>query len=157
MIPLALSLDGRVAQVVAFAYNPAQKRVPKGAEDGGKWTDDETSSLNRALRAINNHKPSTAAKQRLAEAQERTIVRALGAKQSEDNDPVDVYGVARSGRKYGVEVKTLVDNKNDKITMHPESLARKERWARKEKAVLHTVVIDVRTADRAVYYRKDVE
>ena len=46
---------------------------------------------------------------------------------------------------HGIEIKTLMDNKNDKITMHPKSRRRKEEWLKKEKACgLHTVVLDDR-------------
>lgn len=140
-----------------YAFNPHQRRRSKGGAQAGEWTDDENSSALRAARALAHHKPSTAVKQRAADAQERFVARALGAKQSGDNDAVDVQGVARvTGRRFGVEVKTLMDNRNDKITMHPESLLRKLRWARKERAALHTVIVDLRSGAPRLYHRRGV-
>jgi len=52
--------------------------------------------------------------------------------------------IDRGGKKIGIEVKTFTDNANDKVTMHPDARKRKERWARKEKASLYTVVVDAR-------------
>jgi hypothetical protein len=83
------------------------------------------------------------------------VAKALGATLIDDNEPLDVQGVA-GGRKYGVEVKTFIHNTNDKVTIHPESLRRKLAWARREKAALHTVVVDLRGGGYAVYHRRGV-
>jgi len=61
----------------------------------------------------------------------------------------------RAGKMHGVEVKTLVDNKNNKITMHPSSRARKTAWAHSHHARLHTVVVDSRAKNK-LYYHKGV-
>lgn len=48
---------------------------------------------------------------------------------------------------HGIELKTMVDNSNNKITMKGDAIARKRKWERQNKAVCHTVVID----DHAVF------
>lgn len=68
-----------------------------------------------------------------------------------NNQPFDVV-VGRAA----IEVKVFVDQKNDKITMHPESLARKVSAARKLKVQAHTVVFDTRSGKPTIYYRKGV-
>lgn len=100
---------------------------------------------NKADRAKASYKPSTAAKQQWAEANEIKIAKMVGGKQTDNNKPMDV--IVTVGRKtYGIEVKTMVDNGNDKITMHPASRLRKEAWARETKASIQTVIIDDRKA-----------
>lgn len=49
-----------------------------------------------------------------------------------------------SGRPVAVEVKTICDQANDKITVHPDSRERKARWAEQTGARLFTVVVDRR-------------
>lgn len=112
----------------------------------------------RAHRARATFKPSTKAKQRVARAGERNVIQALRARQRRGTGgthAVDVM-LRRRGHLHGVEVKTLVDNKNNKITMHKSSLARKKTWARANHARLHTVVVDRRTRAPKMYYRKGV-
>lgn len=116
----------------------------------------------KASRAKETYKPSTAAKQQWAEKNEQDVVRMTGGKSTGDNKPTDVN--VKIGRKqHGVEVKTMLDNGNDKITMHPSSKARKEAWAKKNGATLHTIVIDDRKAfgspkdsGHRIYYRRGV-
>jgi hypothetical protein len=107
------------------------------------------------MRALLTHKPHSAEAHRVALEQQRAVAKALGATLIDDNEPLDVQGVA-GGRKYGVEVKTFIHNTNDKVTIHPESLRRKLAWARREKAALHTVVVDLRGGGYAVYHRRGV-
>ena len=125
----------------------------------------EASIVSRRLHAANkvkridaatlNYKPATGAKQELARASEVMVVKQLRAQHSGGQRPVDV--IVRSGtRTMGVEVKTMVDNKNNKITMHPESYARKIAWAHSHHASLHTIVIDKRGGTTQQYYRKGI-
>lgn len=53
-----------------------------------------------------------------------------------------------------IEVKTIVQGVNDKITMHPSSLARKVAFARKNHVESHTIVKDDRTGQ--VFYKEGV-
>jgi hypothetical protein len=132
-------------------------------DDHGRWTSGGESKLSdRAQRALASHKPSTAEKQRWAEKNEAAVAKMLGGKTTDDNNPADVTAKS-GGQLHGVEVKTLLDNKNDKITVHPESRARKEAWAKADGARLHTVVFDDRNrfgtsghSGHRLYYREGV-
>ena len=96
--------------------------------------------------AAKSHKPSTVDKQRHAEANEPIVAAALKGHSTEDNLPMDVLLKKRSnsGKLIGIELKTMLDNGNDKITMHPHSRQRKLDWAKQHKAAVHTVVLDHR-------------
>ena len=58
--------------------------------------------------------------------------------------------------KHAIEVKTIIDNDNDKITVHPESRKRKEAVAKKEGLKMHTIAIDVRGGKRSYHYKEGV-
>jgi hypothetical protein len=105
----------------------------------------------KSERAIANYKPSTRAKQVEAAKSEVTVAKALNGSHLLDNEPMDV--IMSVGRMtHGIEVKTLLDNKNDKITMHPESRMRKEDWVKTSKARGHTVIVDKRNRPTTYYY-----
>lgn len=84
-----------------------------------------------------------------------------------DNEPIDVM-VTRGGKvTHGVELKTMTDNKNNKITMKSDAMARKANWMRENKADYHTIVFDDHKvfnangpgkhgsdSDRVIYYRR---
>jgi len=144
-IPQYIVLSG--LGIEEFKYDPSQPRAPKGSTEGGKWVSGKVS------RALATHKPSTREKQRVAESQEVHVAEILGLNVHGDNDPVDVSG-EMNGKRHAVEVKTFISNSNDKVTVHPDSLKRKTAWARKNKAQLHTVVVDLRTGTRELYYRR---
>jgi hypothetical protein len=136
-------------------------RVPSGP-GGGEWTTGGASgragasgrtSSERAATAKATYKTSSKAKQDLATAAEQRVAKMLGSEPTPDNLPVDVV-VKSGGKTYGVEVKSFSDNGNNKITMHPESLARKVAWGRSNHASIHTVVVDTKT--RSVFYRAGV-
>lgn len=116
----------------------------------------------RVSLALKTHKPSTARKQRWADKTEANIRRLIGGESTGDNAPTDV-NVVFGGTTHGIEVKVLLDNTNDKITMHPESRTRKIAWAKKHHAGLHTVVVDDRDrfgspgySGHKIYYREGV-
>ncbi len=99
----------------------------------------------RAQKALATHKPSTREKQKFALDRESELAKALQAMRLDDNEPMDVILTAPDGTRHGFEVKTLMDNRNDKITMHPSSRRRKEQWAKDcGDCFIHTVVIDDR-------------
>ena len=64
------------------------------------------------------------------------------------------FDIVHSNIKLGIEVKTLIDQKNDKVTMHPHSIRRKLGEAKtlglKNVA---TVVFDNRPGKNQLYYR----
>jgi hypothetical protein len=109
----------------------------------------------RVARARAGHKPLTAEKKRIADESEITLAEMLEAKRTTGNAPVDAIVVVNR-TSHGIEVKTIIDAGYDKITVHPSSRRRKERWARRRKATLHTVVFDRRTKRTSMYYRAGV-
>lgn len=130
---------------------PGQKG---GSGDGG----DEKVRNERSKRALKAFKPITAQNQRHAERNELTIRNMVGGERTEDNLPVDVITTI-NGKVKGIEVKTLINNSNDKITMRKAAVAKKQAWGRKNHASVHTVVIDDRDkfdmphSGHRIYYR----
>lgn len=123
----------------------------------GEWTsgggDSAKAKPSKSELAKASYKPSTAAKQRKGEAEQARLATMIGIKgldNTEDNAPFDLLS---KQAHIGVEVKTLIDNNNDKITMHPESRQRKLAFAAKNHLTTHTVAIDTRGGKRAYYYR----
>jgi hypothetical protein len=96
--------------------------------------------------------------QHAEERNERELADALGGYATRGSAPVDVV-VSRNGTPVcGIELKTLVTQGNDKITMKSDAMARKLEWAGETGAPLHTVVFDDRallsgSGDRLIYYR----
>lgn len=83
--------------------------------------------------------------QRYAEEfNEPLIATALGGYSLKDNEPADVVLVRNGKVRHGIELKTMVDNGNDKITMKREAMEKKAAWERKNRATMHTVVLDDR-------------
>jgi hypothetical protein len=108
------------------------------------------SKRSRAAKA--SHVAIGAAKRALAADMERLVAGAFRSVPTTGNAPFDVL-IRRV--TVGVEVKTLVDQKNDKITMHPASLARKLRSARALRLRrVYTVVVDLRGRKPVVYYKR---
>jgi hypothetical protein len=137
---------------------PAEKRArgnpnhdAKGEFSTGSESGASTWKSGKALLALNSYKPSTAAKQRKGEAEQARLATVVGLANTDDNAPFDLLG-----GKVAVEVKTLIDNDNDKITVHPESRLRKEAFASSHGLSMHTVAIDTRGSARAYYYRAGV-
>ena len=111
----------------------------------------EKTNTNRRARATETHVAISMEKRRVAAKMERVVARSLRSVPTTNNAPFDIL----VGTMVGVEVKTLVDQKNSKITMHPESLRRKLKSARALKLKrVYTVVIDARGKVPTVYYRK---
>jgi len=102
----------------------------------------------KAQRAKATHKPCNRSVRQKAEAEARKVAQTLGGVHTEDNEPMDIL----IGNKHGVEVKTFINQTNDKITMHPESLRRKREFIRKHKLKGHTVAVDAREGRRQLYY-----
>lgn len=82
--------------------------------------------------------------QRYAEEHEEPdVAKKIGGVWIKGDGPVDVVIKNKYGKiKHGIEVKVVVDNNNDKITMHGSAEAHKHDWEKEHKAVFHTVVID---------------
>ena len=153
-----LVIDGKVAsaltadkkkehsQIIYFGWDESKHpRGGKGTREGGQWVS------GRASRALATHVPATRERQRMAAKYEATVAKLIGGKDLGDNEPFDVVK-----GKHAVEVKAILTGKNPKITMHPESLARKTAWLQENKATGHTVVIDARGEGTKYYYKAGV-
>jgi hypothetical protein len=108
-------------------------------------------SASRAQRARETFKPATREKQKIADRSEAHLAEVLRADRTPNNSPFDLIK-----GKHGIEVKTLIDQKNSKITCHPESCARKRSAARKLKVRPHTIAIDLRGGTAEYYYARGV-
>ena len=87
-----------------------------------------------------SHRGGNKAEQDIAERMEHHLSQALGMPKSPDNKPFDLQN-----KKVGIEVKTLVSNTNDKITMKADAVARKNaEVARAKLSRAYTVVVDAR-------------
>lgn len=130
-------------------------RIPKTLARTTRSTKDccTEKDLQKVKRATKTHKPSTSVKQRIALANEKKLAKGLkikGTKHQPDNEAFDVVIGSKGKPKHCIEVKSIIDNKNDKITMHKDSLSRKVKEARRHKARMHTVVFDTRS--NKMYY-----
>lgn len=98
----------------------------------------------KAERAKASHHMVDAHIQRYAEEHnEPRMAKALGGVSFPDSEPIDIVISGEDGVvKHGIELKTVVSNKNSKITMKGDAIARKRSWERKNRATIHTVVID---------------
>jgi hypothetical protein len=75
------------------------------------------------------------------ELNEAALADELKAKAIDDNAPHDVLWM--DGKKpHAIELKTMVDNANGKITMKRSAMERKAQWMKKNKGAFHTVVFD---------------
>jgi phosphohistidine phosphatase len=96
-------------------------------------------SLSKADIAKLSYGGGTKSEQDIAEQTENELATATGLPKSPDNRPFDLQS-----RKYGVEVKTMISNTNDKITMNKEAVSRKEAEAKAKSLKTCTVVVDKR-------------
>lgn len=87
--------------------------------------------------------------QDIAEEVENHLAAALGMPKSPDNRPFDLQT-----KTVGVEVKTLVSNTNDKITMSKEAVARKNAEVKASGLKkTFTVVVDRRASTPKYFIR----
>lgn len=86
-----------------------------------------------------------------AEANEKILASVLGGKSYNDTEPVDIL-VKTGGRLIGIEVKTLLYQKSDKLTMNHGAIPRKLKWQKKTGAELYTVAIDSRNPKNVTCY-----
>lgn len=122
----------------------------------------------KSARAKAAHKLVDKDIQRYAEEHnEPAFAKAMGGVSFPNGEPVDVAIPGADGRvAHGVELKTMVDNTNNKITMKRSAMERKAAWERKNKAPVHTVVFDDQEvfnangpgehdeSKRVIYYRR---
>jgi hypothetical protein len=113
----------------------------------------------RARRALNTYKPMDKKKSDVARMGEEKVLMMTRTTKTSDQDAFDTY--VKVGRKlHAVEVKTMTDQVNSKITMHPGALRRKLSTAKRLGAVAHTVIVDSRppslNSGHDVYYMRGV-
>lgn len=106
--------------------------------------------MNRSALAKKHYVPCTRQIKEKAIANEILLSQVVNGKHLPDDDPFDV--LVQNGRKHFIEVKTIIRAKNDKVTMHPDSLVSKKKKAKRNKAKTHTFVFDERTGK--LYYKK---
>lgn len=130
----------------SFLYN-----ILGGGPGSGRHPEDKEKPLSdRAQRALDSYVAQTRGKSQIARLNEVLVARYVKGDTTGDNRPFDV-----TTKKTGIEVKTIFPGaKNDKITQHPESLARKwkEQKTLKMKNVA-TVAIDMRGKGLDVYVK----
>lgn len=111
-----------------------------------------SSRSSRSERAKASYVPVTKAKRRSATKYENDVAKLVGGTLYGNNKPFDVQT-----DEYGLEIKTIFPGaKNPKITMHPESLARKVKEARVRKLKPATIVIDTRPSRAEFYFKPGV-
>ena len=124
--------------------------------EGIRVAEPEVKLSERSERALATYKPCTRDVQVIALANEKRLVHMIpGAKSIGGKKPFDVWVTPARRKKPTdvIEVKTIVRGKNNKITMHKDSLARKnEEIKGLGNPKVHTVVFDERTGK--YYYRE---
>lgn len=106
-------------------------------------------------RAVANVVTATKEHHDKAEELERLIAKHTGGTQSPNNKPFDVL-VNGAKKKHGIEVKAVLLQKNDKLTMKKEAIDRKLAAAKKQKLTMHTVAGDLRGKKLIIYHRAGV-
>ncbi len=134
-----------------MAYNPDEPRNAQGewATGGGSRTESHSAPVpeqkpgTRAERAKAAHVMVDKTIQRYAEEHnEPRFAEAVGGESYRDSEPVDV-GIRAGGRvAHGLELKTMVSNSNNKITMKSSAMEKKKAWQEQTGAAFHTVVLD---------------
>jgi HK97 family phage portal protein len=125
---------------------------PKPAKTSSRVAEQKPSA--KAERAKKAHKMVDKSIQRYAEERnEPRMAKALGGVSLPDGEPIDI--AIRKGSKvvHGIELKTMVDNSNGKITMDKYAQVRKIVWEQESGAAFHTIVSD----DTDVYGTCDSE
>jgi hypothetical protein len=123
-------------------YSPDQPRDDAGRFGEGSGPETTKTKSERSKAAYN---PSSKDKQDLGDASQRSFAAQFNGTVTPDNAPMDVTLKSPSGRVVGIEVKTLCDQKDGKITIRKECRELKEKWGRKEKAAgLFVVAYDKR-------------
>jgi len=109
----------------------------------------------KALRAQQAYVSANFEEQKIADEQERIVANALGLPRTPDNDTWDLHSPSHS---VGVELKTMIKQTNDKITMSKSALARKTDFIEHAGTGFRafTVVADKRGGATRYYVREGV-
>jgi phosphohistidine phosphatase len=107
----------------------------------------------RVKRAMESAVRTGKHEQEIADKSEKVLSDAVGIPRTADNSPFDLRN-----DDVGIEVKTLVNGKNEKITMSKAALGRKLAEQRADGIKAYTVVVDRRAgglSGRATYYYRE--
>lgn len=114
----------------------------------------------RIERAATSYGATNVSHQAIIEANLRRVAVMTGGAIVDGMAPVDIVSDAGE-RLHGIDVKTFINNKTDVVTTDRRSRGRKNRWAKRESATLHTVVVDDRLngapslySGNQIYYRR---
>lgn len=145
-IPSEDELDQREALLERRRTTDSAKRAQ--LEKNGKSVRGKPIISEKAMRAKANVQLATKEQQDLAEGTEAKVQKHLGkgaSRFNQDSEPYDIVHTDANGKKHGIEVKTMITAKNDRINQKPEAIARKNAYAKKNKIKgQHTVVVDYR-------------
>jgi hypothetical protein len=119
-----------------------------GRPGEGKKTG-STNGLTKAEIAKINYKPANKEHQRIADKMEIAMSSAIGLSRTPNNSAFDLQS-----SKIGVEVKTLIDQKNGKISMNHAAVQRKLKVARQNDLRIYTLVVDARDKKDVKYLMK---
>ncbi len=129
-------------------YSPDQPRASNGEFGSGGGARPRGSD--RVERARKSFVLIGTKEQATADKTEQKLADALGVPRTRDNSAFDLRN-----DDVGIEVKTLLSNTNDKITMNKSALGRKLGEAAAEGLRTFTVVADMRGRTNAQYYVTD--
>ncbi|HXJ74358.1 MAG TPA: hypothetical protein VNM37_16025, partial [Candidatus Dormibacteraeota bacterium] len=137
-----------VRPAVSPAMPPPRPAKPSAAKPRRARTPAPVLS-EKAARAAQSQVRTDATIQRYAEEHvEPQFAKRLGGLSFPDSEPVDVAVPAETGKLgHGVELKTMVLGKDEKLTMNAYAQVRKRVWREAQGVPFHTVVVD----DRAVF------
>jgi Phage portal protein len=105
----------------------------------------------KAQRAADHQTLTTGREQKYTKANESAMAARIGGESFADNGAVDIT-VKIGKQTHGIELKTLVQGKNDKVTMAAKpkpyekesAIDRKVKWQNENGTTVHTVVADHR-------------
>lgn len=108
--------------------------------------------MSRTERAKRSHKPVTAEKYALTKLNEKRLAKAMkGVTSAEVTAAFDVIT-----KNALIEVKTIVESANDKVTMHQSSRLRKLAVSETLEKPCYTVVFDERNGSSRIYWKEGV-
>jgi len=120
---------------------------------GGEGSSKSGHQSERVQRAIQSQVRTGQHEQAIADRSEKVLSKHIGIPRTRDNSAFDLRN-----DEYGIEVKTLVNGKNEKITMSKAALGRKLAEQRADGIKAFTVVVDRRSGGltgNATYYVKE--
>jgi len=121
--------------------------IPKGGHPLGGGAKVEFKPSEKMQRALKAYVPCNTEQQRAADKQEEIVSKALGIPRTKNNSAFDLRN-----DDVGVELKTMMSGKNDKVTMNKEALGRKMAEKEAEGLKTFTVVADTRSGRTQYYY-----